>query len=133
MTEMQHANSMDCDVLTAHRFQGHLLKILLQKSRTAESITVPNSKECIEALATASTHGAIFAITGGDRFTSDDLFKAAELPAKRAFIIELKKKKKKKKQRIMRVDREVVVKKILDQHKDINQLTGIELMTLDVA
>mmetsp|Transcript_17008 Transcript_17008/g.35490 ORF Transcript_17008/g.35490 Transcript_17008/m.35490 type:complete len:99 (-) Transcript_17008:356-652(-) len=45
MAEMQLANSMACGVLTAHGFQGHFLKV-------AE---------------------AIFAITGGDHFTSNDL------------------------------------------------------------
>ncbi len=54
-------------------------------------VTVPHTKECVEALAKASTHGAAFAVTGGDHFTSDDMFKAAKLPAKKAKIEQLKK------------------------------------------
>ncbi len=82
MTEMQRANTMACDLLTACGFQGHFLKAELKKKPEVNEslVTVPNSKERVEALAKASTHGAIFAVTGGEHFTSDDMFKAAEMP-----------------------------------------------------
>ncbi len=86
MMEMQTANTMLCDLLTAHGFQGNLLKAEIRRTtskKAQQSVTVPNLKERVEALSKASTHGAIFAVTGGYHFTSDDMFKAAELPAKK--------------------------------------------------
>jgi len=48
----------------------------------------------VEALAKATPHGVVLAVTGGDHFTSDDMFFAAELPAKKARIAQKKKDKK---------------------------------------
>lgn len=54
-------------------------------------MTVALSAEQVEALVKATTHGAAFVVTGGDHFTSDDMFFAPELPAKKARIAQLKK------------------------------------------
>mmetsp|Transcript_12938 Transcript_12938/g.27456 ORF Transcript_12938/g.27456 Transcript_12938/m.27456 type:complete len:136 (-) Transcript_12938:466-873(-) len=62
MMEMQMANTIACDLLTARGFQGNLLKaeIRRKKSKKAqELVMVPNSKERVEALSKASTHCAI--------------------------------------------------------------------------
>ncbi len=64
---------------------------------------------------------------GGDHFTSDDMFKAVNLPAKRARIEELKKEKK---QGLAWIKREGVGRKILEHLKEITALTSIELMVL---
>ncbi len=86
MMDTNMANTIACDLLTAHGFQGNLLKaeIWKKKSKKAQQlVTVPNSKEHVEALSKASSHGAIFGVMGGYHFTSDDMFKEAELPAKK--------------------------------------------------
>ncbi len=97
LVEMQTANTMACDLLSAHGFNGHLLKAVLRKKKEVNMglVTVPHTKEHVEALAKASTHGAVFAVIGGDHFTSDDMFKVAELPAKKDKIEQLKKTRKK--------------------------------------
>mmetsp|Transcript_6062 Transcript_6062/g.12387 ORF Transcript_6062/g.12387 Transcript_6062/m.12387 type:complete len:178 (+) Transcript_6062:100-633(+) len=112
-----------------HGFNGHLLKALLRKKKEVKMVlvTVPHTEERVEALAKASTHGAVFAVTGGDHFTSDDMFKAAELPAKKAKIEQLKKNKK---ERLAGIEREAVGRKILEQGKEIKALTGNELTAL---
>ncbi len=75
MSEMQIANIMACDLLTAKGFQGHFLKKELKKKKvgTHNLVMVPNFIEQIEALAKASTHGAAFVVTGGDHFTLDNI------------------------------------------------------------
>ncbi len=86
MMEMQMANTMACDLLTVHGFQGNFLKAEIRRTTSKKAkqlVTVPNLKERVEALSKASTHGAIFAVMGRYYFTSDDMFKAAELPAKK--------------------------------------------------
>ncbi len=89
-------------------------------------VTVPHLKEHVESSAKASTHGAIFAVTGGDCFTSDDMFKVTKSPAKIARIAQLTKTKK----RVSGIAREIVGRIILEQGKEIKALTGIELTTL---
>ncbi len=88
MAKMQQANTTACELLTAWGFQGHFLKAELKKKKERASalVTIANSKERVEALAKANTHGAILAVTGGEHFTSNDMFKAAEMPAKKARI-----------------------------------------------
>ncbi len=95
MTEMQQANTMACDLLTACGFHGNFLKAELKKKKEVNKslVTVPNWKERVEVLAKASTHGAIFAVMGGEHITSDDTFKEAEMPARKARIAVLKKEK----------------------------------------
>ncbi len=71
---------MACILLTSKGFHGHFLKTELKKKKVVahNSVTVPNSMEQIKALAMASTNGAVFAGTGGDHFTLDDMFMAAK-------------------------------------------------------
>ncbi len=96
MMEMQMAKTMACDLLMAHGFQGNLLKaeIWKKKSKKAQQlVTVPNSKEHVETLSKASTHGAIFVVMGRLLFTTDDMFMAKELPTRIQQIGKWKKKK----------------------------------------
>ncbi len=87
---------MACDFVTAHGFNGHLLKAELRKKNKVamELVTVAHSKECVETYAKASMYSAAFPVMGGDQFTSDNLFKTAGLSAKRDKIEELKKSNK---------------------------------------
>ncbi len=70
MVEMQKEITMTCDLLTGCRFNDHILKAALRKKKEVNVglVTVPHSKEHVEALAKAITHGAIFAVTCGDHF-----------------------------------------------------------------
>ncbi len=88
---------MTCDLLTVSGFYGHILKAALRKKKEVNVglVTVPHPKEHVEALAKASTDGAIFAVTSGDHFTSDDMFKVAKLRARKSRIGQLKKSRRK--------------------------------------
>ncbi len=63
-------------------------------TKAATVVTVSNSKEHVEVSASTSTHRAIFVITEGDRFTSDDVLQTEELPAKCLPIAQWKKNKR---------------------------------------
>ncbi len=93
MLQMQMDLMMACDLFTAKGFQGHFLKAELKKKKVVAKnlVMVVNSMEQIEALANARTHSAVFAVTGEDHFKSNNIFMAAELPAKKAKIAQLKK------------------------------------------
>ena len=49
-------------------------------------VTVRHSRERIQLLAKASTHGAKFCATHGEHLTSDDMFKACEVPVMEAEV-----------------------------------------------
>ncbi len=95
MREMQFANTLSCDLLIARGFKGELLKAEIKKKSKVPwaLMTVAHSREQVEALVKASTHGEIFALTGGEHFTSDDMFKAADLPLQKAQIAAMKRGK----------------------------------------
>lgn len=50
---------------------------------------VPHSREQLEVFAAAARSGAIFAATGGEYFTSDDMIKMAEVLPRKATIAEV--------------------------------------------
>ncbi len=86
MMDMLMANTIACDLLTSHGFQSNFLKAEIRRTMSKKAqqlVMVPNSKELVEALSKASTHCTIFVVTGGYHFTSNDMSKAAELPAKK--------------------------------------------------
>ncbi len=79
----------------ARGFKGESLVKTKEKTfKGVIPVTGSNSSDCKEALVKATTHGEILTITGDVHFTSDDMFKAAELPARKAKIQELEKSKK---------------------------------------
>ncbi len=87
------ANTLFCNFLTKRGYWGHFLLPELHKKVevTATSVTVVNMVKHEKDWSKTSTHGAIFAMTGGKDFTSNDIFKATDLSAKLAKIKESKK------------------------------------------
>ncbi len=69
---------------TSRDYRGHFLlaKLHEKKEIAAESVTVENLVEQIEALEKTSTHSAISAVTFGEHFMSHDIFKSVELSVK---------------------------------------------------
>ncbi len=78
MVEMEETNLTACDLLNARSFKGNLLwsKQKRTQAKCDILVTVANSSDRTEALVKATAHEAIFAIIGGDHFTSDIMFKA---------------------------------------------------------
>ncbi len=77
------------DVLRA---QFRLDKISKRKALVA--VTVANTRERQEAIATATTHGAKFYVTGSEHTTLNKMLKAAEINRRKAEAAEREKEKK---------------------------------------
>ncbi len=67
-----------------------------------------------------TTNGAFFAVTKGELLTSDDMFKAKEVPARKARSAESKKENK------VRLAVEAAAGTILEQDKAFNSLISLE-------
>ena len=73
------------------RAQFHPDKISKRKALMA--VTVANTREQQEAIATANTHGAKVFVTGGKHVTSNDMFIAAEITRRKTEATEREKEK----------------------------------------
>ena len=83
-----------CDLLSARGFNGNKLMAKLKMNRLPKNaVTQPHSKERIEALANAKSHGQRFLATGGGHLTTDDAFKAFELIRRREMTAAMEKEK----------------------------------------
>ena len=91
---IQAANNLSTYFLKEHGYNGSTFKaeinILTKKKKT----TVPETREIIEILASATSHGAIFHVTGGGNLTSDNMFRAAQMTSSNSRIKELEDKNK---------------------------------------
>ncbi len=127
MVEMQEVNTNSCNLLQHLGYDGSLLRVKLRKHATKVAVTVPHSKERLEALAAASTHGAFFAATGGEHFTADDVFKQAELVKRKEKIAQMERDKKLRESMIPLVEK---AEAILREGRSIDNLRGNELTIL---
>jgi hypothetical protein len=80
-------------------YRGDVLRVQfcldkISKRKASGPVTVANTHEHQEALATAHTHGKKFFVMGGKHVTSDDMFIAVELNRQRAEAAEREKDKK---------------------------------------
>ena len=64
--------------------------------RAAVPVTVAHTRKRQEALATATTHGKKFFVTGGEHITWDNMFKSAEIVRRNAEAVEVEKDKKRR-------------------------------------
>ena len=79
MEKLNEANYLSKFNLNVDGYQGRLLKVQCEKAADLLYITVPHTKERIELLAKASSHGQKFFATGSTHVTADDLFCAAKV------------------------------------------------------
>ena len=97
LREIEAKNNLVCDLLKGvHKFKGDLMRCDILKSAIASAavaVTVPHSKERIEAFAKATRAGERFLVTGWEHLSTDDAFKAAELANWQAKIQTLEKNK----------------------------------------
>ena len=116
---IQSANDLAVHALTNGGYRGELLKATIEKREDARMLTAPHSKERIDALRKASTHGAKFLATGGSHLTTDDFF-LAQQKNEREKEIEARQKTKKKRLAAMKVD--LAAKEVIQKRGDaINQ------------
>ena len=86
MRELNRANAVATFTLTMRSYRGDLLSARCIEEEMARPITEAHSLERLELLAKASSHGAKFFATGGGHATTDDFFRAIEIPVWNAAI-----------------------------------------------
>jgi hypothetical protein len=89
-------NKEACDKLCDLGYKGNLFRVNLKIQEASEQpgrLTTENSIERREALGKARSAGVHFKVTGGDHLTSDDMFIATELLARREEITKLESQK----------------------------------------
>ena len=56
-----------------------IMKLKLKPAASTSVVTIAHSQDRIELLSQAKSHGNIYAATGGDHLTSNDMFKSIAL------------------------------------------------------
>ena len=90
MRAMNAANEWATYTLTMRGFRGDLLEAQCLAEKMVRPITEPHSLGRQQLLANAHTHGAKFFATGGSHATTDNVFKAVEIPIRNAKIEKMK-------------------------------------------
>ena len=94
---IQVANDLAVHSLNECGYNGNLLQAKLEKQREEDApFTQPHSKERIEMLRKASTHGKKFLATRGSHVMNNDFFVAAELNLDQSEIEQLEREKRKR-------------------------------------
>ena len=96
---LQEQNDMSVAALNHLGYNGvHLqAKVKEKKVSVRAKLTHPQTKERVESLSVAKTHGERFLVTGGSHLNSDDAFKAVEMNSRRAESIKATAERKKRK------------------------------------
>ena len=128
--QIQRENTYTCAILDARMYEGFQLRATINCDITARrTITVPNTRQRVQSIATSNGHGERYFVTGGDHLTSDDGFKAAEL-ANRLKQVEAMEKDKAYRQACEEKERAAV--EILEHEPpfSVEQLKGNQLKIL---
>ena len=77
LLQMEHSNHISCDFLSTMGYDGSQLRINAPRQSAKKfQLTVPNSKERVEAIQRAKTAGQLFHATHGHHLNSNDFFRA---------------------------------------------------------
>jgi hypothetical protein len=76
---IQEQNTMACTALTLAGYDDDVMKLTLKPTASTQVITVAHSQARIELLSQAKSHGNIYAATGRDHLTSNNMFKSIAL------------------------------------------------------
>jgi len=87
-------------------------------------LTTPHSLERVALMAEAKSHGQLFCATGGSHVTSDNFFKAMEVPIRKKQIKEMEEDKKRRQYFAKCL---LEGQAVLDQNKSDNQFSSLEL------
>jgi hypothetical protein len=91
---IQEHNKLACAALTMAGYNGDVMKLTLKPAASTRVVTVAHSQDRVELLSQAKTHGNIYAATGGDHLTSNDIFKGIALKQRKVMRENLAKEKK---------------------------------------
>jgi len=97
--DVQSQNDYSTAQLNVMGYRGGVLRAQfcpdkIREMKALGPVTVTNTHEHQEALATAHTHGKNFFVTGGEHVTSNDMLIAVELNQRNAEVAEREKEKK---------------------------------------
>ena len=128
MKNMEERNIACVMMLNTRGLRGDLLQATLERKKPSRiPLTLPNSKERIQLLAKAKSHGQKFFVTRGSHYTSEDILKSAEVEAREMKVKELELDKK---NRIAKEAAEQDALRVLESEKPIESLKGQELVKL---
>jgi hypothetical protein len=126
---MQSLNNVSVTWLNTRGFNGDQLRAFVDVKHTSvkAKLTVPHSRERIQALKNAKSHGDIFLVTGGGHCASDDFFIKNRLKVKEREVSRLKIEKKDK---VEKETREAEAMKILQEEIPVDKLKKGQLEVL---
>jgi hypothetical protein len=133
LRELQNANDLATFLLTRGGFNGDFLKAELKAIDEPTVLTRPHTKERVELLAKATTHGTKWMATGGSHLMTEDFFKSVEVPRRKNEIktMEMNKLERIKGDRLRRDAEAILVARRDDlANKQYNALNATELETL---
>lgn len=99
LRNLQEQNDISVAALNYFGYKGfHLQAKLKEKKVSARAkLTLPQTKERVESLSAAKTHGERFLVTGGSHLNADDAFKAVEMNLRKAQLTKATAERKKRK------------------------------------
>ena len=128
MLEIQEANNVSTYALDRLGFDASYLTAKINEATEDNApVTVANTKERVEALARAKTHGQKFKATGGGHVTSDDFFKSIELAEKAREVDALVRKKE---ECLLAIEIETRAREVLALGKETSKLRAKDLEPL---
>ena len=128
MKNMEERNIACAMMLNTRGLHGDLLRATLERKKPKRiPLTQPNSKEQIQLLAKAKSHGQKFFVTKGSRYTSEDILKSAKVEAREMEVKELELDKK---NRMAKEAAEQDALRVLESERPIKSLKGQELVKL---
>ncbi len=90
---IQEHNKLACMALTMAGYNGDVIKLTLKPAASTRVVIVAHSQDRVELLSQAKTHGNIYAATGGDHLTLNDIFKGIALKQRKVMRENLAKEK----------------------------------------
>ena len=85
---IQEHNKLACMALTMAGYNGDVMKLMLKPAASTRVVTVAHLQDRVELLSQVKTHGNIYAATGGDHLTSNDIFKGIALKQRKGYARE---------------------------------------------
>jgi hypothetical protein len=80
LRELQNGNDLATFLLTRGGYNGDVLKAQLKAVEGPKIITWPHTKERVELMANATSHGSKWMVMGGSHLMTKDFFKSVKVP-----------------------------------------------------
>ncbi len=124
---IDEGNFLSCYFLAKNGYNGSALQVEIKKSKLSTNVTVPITNDRIKLIAEAKSHGQLFPATGGSHLTSDNFFKAMEVPV---WAKKVKQFEDDNKRRLQLEKNKIKGKEVLAMNKPTEQLNATDLEKL---